>query len=48
MRVVKELRPTLGEQVFDNLCTMSLTIRASQAEQLTEKLRKAGGSIREE
>ena len=47
MRTIKELQPSLGEQTFDNLCTMELTIRESLADELTEKLRKAGGSIRE-
>ncbi len=47
MRTIKELQPSLGEQTFDNLCTMELTIRESLADELTKKLRKAGGSIRE-
>lgn len=48
MRVIKELQPTIRAQRFDNLCTMELTIRQTLAGQLVEKLRKAGGSIREE
>ena len=48
MRVIKELQPTVRVQRFDNLCTMELTIRQTLAGQLVEKLRKAGGSIREE
>ena len=48
MRVIKELQPTVRAQRFDNLCTMELTIRQTLAGQLVEKLRKAGGSIREE
>lgn len=48
MRVVKELQPRIAEQLFDNLCTLRLTIRESLAEILVEKLRKAGGSIAEE
>ena len=48
MRVVKEQQPRIEEQTFDNLCTMELTIRQTLAGQLVEKLRKAGGSIREE
>ena len=47
MRVVKEERPEILRQAFDNLCTMEFSIRASRAEQLTEKLKKAGGSIPE-
>ena len=45
MRVVKEERPRIVEQRFDNLCTMRLTIRESCAERLAERLKKAGGSI---
>lgn len=45
MRVVKELQPRICGQNFDNLCTMQLTIRESQADLLCEKLKKAGGSI---
>ena len=48
MRFIKELQPTVRAQRFDNLCTMELTIRETLAGQLVEKLRKAGGSIREE
>ncbi len=48
MRVIKELQPAIRAQRFDNLCTMELTIRETLAGQLVEKLRKAGGSIREE
>ena len=47
MRVVKELQPRIGEQTFDNLCTLRLTIRESRADLLEERLRKAGGSLRE-
>ncbi len=45
MRVVKEERPRIVEQRFDNLCTMRLAIRESCAERLAERLKKAGGSI---
>ena len=45
MRVVKEEQPRIGEQTFDNLCTMRLTIRESRAGRLAERLEKAGGSI---
>ena len=47
MRVVKEEQPRIVEQLFDNLCTMRLTIRESRAAVLAERLRKAGGSIGE-
>ena len=45
MRAIKECRPTVRAQRFDNLCTMELTIRESRAEELEERLKKAGGSI---
>lgn len=47
MRVVKELQPRIEAQEFDNLCTMRLTIRESLADRLEERLRKAGGSLRD-
>ena len=47
MRAVKELQPRIEEQTFDNLCTLRLTIRESRADLLEERLRKAGGSLRE-
>ena len=47
MRVVKALQPRVEAQRFDNLCTMELTIRESRAEELEERLKKAGGSIAE-
>ena len=45
MRAIKECRPTVRAQRFDNLCTMRLAIRESCAERLAERLKKAGGSI---
>ena len=48
MRVVKEQQPRIEEQTFDNLCTLRLSIRESRAAELIEKLRKAGGSVRDE
>lgn len=48
MRAIKECRPTVRAQRFDNLCTMELTIRESRAEELEERLKKAGGSIAED
>ena len=47
MRAVKELQPRIEEQTFDNLCTLRLTIRERRADRLEERLRKAGGSLRE-
>ena len=47
MRVVKEQQPRVEEQLFDNLCTLHLTIRESRAAGLVERLRKAGGSVEE-
>ena len=44
----KEQQPRIEEQTFDNLCTMRLAIRESRAAELIEKLRKAGGSVRDE
>ena len=43
MRVVKELSPRIDEQVFDNICSMTLRIRESEAEQLIAKLLKIEG-----
>lgn len=48
MRTVKECRPEILGQRFDNLCTMELSIRESRAGELEERLRKAGGSIAEQ
>ena len=47
MRAVKECQPAVRAQRFDNLCTLELTIRESRAEELVERLKKAGGSIAE-
>ena len=43
MRIIKELSPRIDEQVFDNLCTMRLRIRESEAEMLISKLEKVEG-----
>lgn len=45
MKVIKEMQPQIVGQLFDNLCTMHLSIRQSRAGELAERLRKAGGSI---
>ena len=44
MRIVKEEQPRIANQQFDNLCTMTLTIRRSKAEGLAGKLRKVEGA----
>lgn len=43
MKVVKELQPTIVAQTYDNLCTMSIKIRRSKEEQLTQRLSKIDG-----
>ena len=40
MRIVKEMNPTIVSQSFDNDCDITLSIRASLAEQLKSKLEK--------
>lgn len=44
MKVVKDLQPKIVEQCFDNLCTMTLTIRQSLREQLLTRLSKVEGA----
>ena len=48
MRIVKEMNPRIDEQVFDNICKMSLRIRESEADILTAKLSKVEGVIIDE
>lgn len=43
MRIVKEMQPQIIDQQFDNLCTMTLSIRQSRSEQLLERLSKVEG-----
>ena len=43
MRVVKEMRPEVLEQRFDNLCTMRLSVRGGRADALRERLQKIEG-----
>ena len=43
MRIVKEEQPAVVEQQFDNVCTMTLSIRSSRADMLEGRLRKAEG-----
>ena len=43
MRIIKEMNPRIDEQTFDNLCTMRLRIRKSEAPILIAKLEKVEG-----
>lgn len=40
MRIVKEMNPRIVDQVFDNTCTIKLSIRKSEAEILRNRLKK--------
>ena len=40
MRVVKEMQPRVIDQKFDNTCSIKLSIRKSEAEQLRMRLSK--------
>lgn len=40
MRIVKEMNPRIVDQVFDNTCTIKLSIRKSEAETLRSRLGK--------
>lgn len=40
MRIVKEMNPTIVSQTFDNTCSITISIRKSEAEQLRSRLRK--------
>ena len=40
MRVVKEMKPRIVNQVYDNTCEITLSIRKSEAEQLKKRLDK--------
>ncbi len=44
MRVMKEMEPKVLSQNFDNVCEIRLSIRAGQAEELYERLRKCEGA----
>ena len=48
MRIVKDMQPRIVEQVFDNLCTMTLSIRESESEQLLGRLEKVEGATVEQ
>ena len=43
MRIIKDMNPRIDEQIFDNLCTMKLRIRESEADILIAKLEKVEG-----
>ena len=44
MRIIKDETPQIREQLFDNLCSMTLAIRQSKAQQLIGKLSKVSGA----
>lgn len=48
MRIIKEEQPAIAEQRFDNLCTMTLSIREGRADVLAGKLRNTEGVTLEE
>ncbi len=47
MRIVKEEAPHIEEQIFDNLCSMTLSIRQSRAQRLIDRLKKVEGATTE-
>ncbi len=44
MRIVKDMQPRVVSQEFDNLCTMTLSIREGDSEQLIGRLEKVEGA----
>ena len=44
MRIIKDEQPQIREQIFDNLCSMTLAIRQSKAQTLIGKLSKVSGA----
>lgn len=44
MRIIKEEQPVIDEQIFDNLCTMRLSVRQSKADVVLGRLRKVEGA----
>lgn len=44
MRIVKDMQPRVVDQQFDNLCTMTLSIRESESGQLIGRLEKVEGA----
>lgn len=47
MRIIKEEQPKIEEQIFDNLCSMTISVRNSRAEQVLGRLRKVEGATLE-
>lgn len=47
MRIVKEEQPEIREQLFDNVCTMTLAVRNSRADAVLGRLRKVEGASTE-
>ena len=45
MRIIKEEQPTIEEQIFDNLCSMTLSVRNSKANIVLGRMRKVEGAI---
>ena len=45
MRIIKEEQPVIEEQIFDNLCSMTLAVRNSKADIVLGRLRKVEGAI---
>ena len=45
MRIVKEMKPRIVSQNFDNICQITLSIRKSEAEQLRTRLDKLAAKI---
>ena len=47
MRIIKEEQPKIEEQIFDNLCSMTISVRNSRAEVVLGRLRKVEGATLE-
>lgn len=45
MRIVKDMQPRVVNQEFDNMCSMTLSIRETDAEQLEGRLNKVEGAV---
>lgn len=45
MRIVKDMQPRVVNQEFDNMCSMTLAIRETDAEQLEGRLNKVEGAV---
>ncbi len=48
MRIIKEERPVVRSQQFDNRCSATLSVRSTMAGRLSERLRKVEGAVVEE